>query len=118
MDLTQEQRDDLAERLERIRISRYGGNRQAAYTDARVNANTWKSAELGRRIAERSLIAIVRKMWPETDGDWRKLDPPLGGEPDREAEVKSWGLHPEAEAKILAVLKADRADRDAERRSG
>lgn len=105
MDLTEEQRDDLARRMERVRISRYGGSRKAAYSEANVNANTWSSAEAGRPIAERSLIAIVSTLWPDTEGDWRKLVPPLGGERDLVAEVKSWRLPAETEARIIALLE-------------
>lgn len=79
MDLPDEkQREDLAGRLKAVRLGRFKGNRSGAYSAARVNAETWKRAENGMTLKERSLVAIVSAFWPESGGDWTKLDPPLG----------------------------------------
>lgn len=76
--MTEQQRADLAARIADLRIRRYGGNRKAAYTDCGVNSGTWKRAEAGETLAERSLVAIVGTLWPETHGDWHRITPPLG----------------------------------------
>lgn len=104
MDLNELQRADLASRVRSVRLSRYRGNRKAAYTDAEVNSATWERAEKGAPLAERSLVAIVETLWPETAGDWRLLDPPLGGEVDVAEEVRRSNLHPKAKNYILRFL--------------
>lgn len=77
MDMTQAQRDELATRVKNLRIKRFGGSRKRAYVEAGVNAATWNKAENAESIAERSMVAIVGLLWPETGGDWQQLDPPL-----------------------------------------
>ena len=77
MELSQREREDLARRIVTERLGRYRGNRKAAYTAAGVNSNTWTRAEEAKPLAERSLVAIVSALWPETGGDWQRLDPPL-----------------------------------------
>lgn len=111
MDLNESQRSDLAARIERERVVRFKGNRRAAYNAAGVNAATWTKAENGEPLAERSLVAIVSTLWPETGGDWRLMDPPLGdaGEspltPDVLALLEK--LSPSQRERIRAVLEDD-----------
>lgn len=105
MDLNEHQRADLASRVRSVRLSRYRGNRKAAYTDAGVNSATWERAEKGAPLAERSLVAIIETLWPETAGDWQLLDPPLSGEVvDVAEEVRRSNLHPKAKDYILQFL--------------
>jgi hypothetical protein len=77
MEPTPAERTELARRAAHERITRFGGNRKAAYTEAKVNSNTWTRLENGDPLAERSRVAIVRMLWPETGGDWTKIEPPL-----------------------------------------
>lgn len=108
MDLSKSQRDDLAMRVKRVRIDRFRGNRRAAYTEAGVNALTWTKAEEGRPLAERSLVAIVSTLWPETGGDWMTLDPPLGTDVDPEREIINSPLSPATKEYALRLLREDR----------
>lgn len=118
MNMTKGQRKDLARRVEDKRLSDYGGNRRAAYTDAKVNSATWTKAEKGEVIAERSYVAIIGTLWPETQGDWRRMDPPLTGLPDDDASwrdyVASLNLSPEVEASVIAAIEADRAAKESD----
>jgi hypothetical protein len=106
------QREDLKERLEDIVRRRYGGKKIGAYKDADVNPATWARAEQGLTIKPASLVAIVRTMWPETGGDWRKIDPPLRGDrmtdEERLALLKTMDISPEGEAEILAVFAREK----------
>lgn len=114
MDLNEVQREDLARRAHRVRIERFGGKKNAAYGAAGVNSNTWERMELAQPIAERSLVAIVRMLWPETAGDWRDIDPPLGGDVDVAEQVRrSNDLTPAAKELILQRMGdlVDESDR-------
>lgn len=117
MNMTEGQRQDLARRVKDKRVSDYGGNRRRAYTDAKVNAATWTKVEKGESIAERSYVAIIKTLWPETHGDWQRLDPPLTGLPDdatwREY-VAAMNLSPEVEAGVIAAIEADRAAKESD----
>lgn len=115
MDMTKQQREDLAARIRSVRLDRYRGNRKAAYTAAGVNSNTWARAEDGETLAERSLVAIVHALWPETGGDWQRLEPPLGGMRDPEDEVRESNLSPATKDYILRVMAEDRAAGQADR---
>lgn len=112
MDLNESQRRDLAARIEQERVRQFKGNRRKAYSAAGVNAMTWAKAESpDEPLAERSIIAIVGTLWPETGGDWRLMNPPLdaGGEslltPDVLAELEK--LSPPYRDRIRAVLEND-----------
>lgn len=107
MDLTGAQRAELASRIEAARNRRYRGNKKAAYTAAQVNSETWRRAEAGLSIKPTSLVAIVGTLWPETDGDWRNLDPPLGGTVDDAEEVRRSNLPPGTKVRLLAILEAE-----------
>src|SRR5689334_552348 len=104
MDMTKQQREDLAARIKTVRLERFRGNRKAAYTAVGVNSNTWTRAEAGETLAERSLVAIVSALWPETGGDWERMTPPLGGQRDVEDEVRAAGMRPEVEAYMLRLI--------------
>ena len=106
MDMTEAQRKDLAGRVTGKRLSDYGGNRRRAYNDVGVNSATWTKAEEGVPIAERSYVAIIAGLWPETHGDWRQLDPPLDGDDasDYAAEVRASNLSAAAKERIIRIL--------------
>lgn len=72
------QRTDLSARLTRVVTRDYGGVKQDAYRAAGLNSGTFDNALAGVPIAPRSLVKIVATFWPETEGDWKLLDPPLG----------------------------------------
>lgn len=120
MDMTEEQRRDLAARIESKRLSEYG-TRRAAYNAAAVNAATWTKAELGKAdIAEYSLVAIIKTLWPETGGDWRRMRPPLAGDPVSDIEravAESPHLSETGRADILRLLAEERAREERERGS-
>lgn len=107
MEPTQEQRFELARRIEDLRIEHYGGNRRAAYNAAGVNAATWTKAENGERLAERSLNAIVKLLWPETGGDWRKITPPLA-KASLESRILDGPFDDEEKDYLVRLVKADR----------
>lgn len=106
MDLTTEQRQDLAHRVTSRRIAKYG-TRKAAYVAADVNSETWRKAEAGERLAERSLIAIVKLLWPETGGDWQLIEPPLA-EGSLEQQVANSSLSAGAKERLLRLLEDER----------
>ncbi|WP_028637747.1 hypothetical protein [Nocardioides sp. URHA0032] len=123
MDLNESQRRDLAARIERERVRQFKGNRRKAYSAAGVNSTTWTKAESPNEpLAERTIIAIVSTLWPETGGDWRLIDPPLkdGGEPLLTPEVLAEleKLSPGPREQIRAVLEEDERRRQAERERG
>jgi hypothetical protein len=98
------QRADLAARIRRKRMEVYG-TRRDAYVAAGVNSSTWTRAETGQTLAERSLVAIMKFLWPETGGDWQQLDPPLGGSSDLENEILQSNLKESAKDELLRRLR-------------
>lgn len=118
MEMSEAQRMDLAARIESKRRSEYG-TRKAAYNAAKVNAATWSKAEAGQPdVAEYSLVAIVKALWPETGGDWRRMDPPLGGDGLSDIEVaaiRAPNLSDTVRADILRLLAGERERQARER---
>jgi hypothetical protein len=112
MEMSKPQRDDLATRVAEVRLSRYRGNRKAAYTDAGVNSATWARVESGLSVAERSCVAIVATLWPESGGDWRRLDPPLGINADVVAEVQGSNMSQAAKEIVLRTLAEEQSRAD------
>lgn len=80
MEMTQAQRQEFAQRIQRKRILDYGDNKKAAYNAAGINSGTWARLEQGQRVAPRTVYVVCKSLWPETGGDWRQLVPPLAGE--------------------------------------
>jgi hypothetical protein len=111
MEPTIRQREDLAARVEAIRRSRYRGSRKAAYTAAEVNSATWTKIESADpTLSPNSLVAILLTLWPESGGDWRKLDPPLSDTSSLDGDewldfVKGLNLPAEDEAHIIATIE-------------
>jgi hypothetical protein len=106
MDLTTEQRRELARRVTSARIAKYG-TRKAAYIAAGLNSETWRKAEAGEPLAERSLIAIVKLLWPETEGDWHSITPPLT-EASIEDQIANSSLSESAKERLLRLLDEER----------
>lgn len=116
MEPTQEQRADLARRIRAERLERYV-TQKAAYIDAGVNSATWAKAEEGDSLAERSLVSIVKLLWPTSGGDWQRLVPPLGsvtlevqdGELDIEkAVLENPAFTDEQKSHMLRLIREDR----------
>lgn len=112
MEMSKAQRDDLAARVAEMRLTHYRGNRKAAYTDAGVNSATWARVEEGLPIKERSCVAIIATLWPETHGDWRRLNPPLGLDADVIAEVQASNMNPEIKEEVLRRLAEEQSRSD------
>lgn len=110
MEPNEAERQDLADRVTAERIQRYG-TRIAAYAAAGINSATWTKVEQGQPVSERSLIAVVKHLWPETGGDWRRLSPPLGGGQPWSDQllnlIEQAPLSEEARRQILAILEGE-----------
>lgn len=106
MEPNEAERRDLSERVTTERIRRYR-TRINAYVAAGINSSTWTKVEKGEPVSERSLIAVVSHLWPETDGDWRKLVPPLGQGGGFRDAVLSANISDEARAAILQILDSE-----------
>lgn len=117
MEPTPTQRAELAKRIKRERIRQFV-TAKAAYTEAQVHSQTWTNAEAGKRIAPHTLVFIVRTLWPETQGDWQLIEPPIeAGEVDLVDVVKEMdGLTDEQRKYMLELIKKDRRDDSEETR--
>lgn len=62
----------MASAIRQRRRTKFGTSK-AAYDAAGVSSATWEKAESGGSIREDRLIAIVRTLWPETEGDWTQV---------------------------------------------
>jgi hypothetical protein len=91
MEISDEYRAALGRLLVEVRNQWYDGNRQAAYSDIGVNAATWARAEKGQPLAERSLVAILKHLFPHTGGDWRRLNPTTTSIGERGVSVTTTG---------------------------
>lgn len=67
-----DKRNELAEAIKARRKAIYG-TKVAAYTEAKVNAATWDRAEAGESIREDRLTAIIKTLWPRSEGDPEKI---------------------------------------------
>lgn len=112
MEPNEDERADLAQRVRAERIRRHG-TRIAAYVAAGVNAATWSKLEEGTPVYERSLIAVIKHLWPETGGDWTRMVPPLGtSHALRDAVMSAGDLSDEARTAILAILEQENQQLD------
>ena len=96
-DPNQKQRVKLGKQIQDRRESRFG-TRRAAYRAAHLNQATWNRAEVGLPVRTDILRVIVRTLWPDTDGDWRRI--PKDGADDGPDPTE--GLDPE----VLRVIRA------------
>jgi hypothetical protein len=106
---TEDQRRDLAQRIQALRIQRFA-TKKDAYNEAQVNAATWTSAEAGNSLRPDRLRAIVKLLWPETGGDWRLIEPPLA-ELTIEDEIRNANLADQTKARVLRALE-EQSQRD------
>lgn len=72
-ELTDEEREIVAERLLAEQRERFDGVRKAAYTAAGVNPATWARVTSGQRVRPDRLVVIVKSLWPESRGDWGRI---------------------------------------------
>jgi hypothetical protein len=86
MDISEEVRTQIGERIQRRRQAKYGTKR-AAYSDAAVNPTTWDRIEQGLPVREDRLRAAVKLLWPETEGDWRRIPAPSTQPEPNEADL-------------------------------
>lgn len=109
---TATQRAELGKRIERERLRQFV-TAKTAYTSAGINSATWSKAEKGQTIAERSLIAIVRLLWPETEGDWQLIEPAIEDAEVDVAEIvkASTQFTDEHRAYMLRLIEQDRAEK-------
>lgn len=124
MELTEQQRADLARRIKRQREWDFD-TKKAAYVAAGVNSATWDKAEDPEgSLAPASLKKIVKLLWPDTGGILELMDPPLGAnetDDDVIARIKAEGFDPQHERQIIdAILEArqGRLDPPQERKRG
>lgn len=104
MEMTRGERAALARRIAAARIERFKGSRKAAYTAAGINSATWTRLEKGETVKEQTVVAALQTLWPETGGDWRKMDPPLAASVDLVELVRSSMIPEGAKAELLQML--------------
>lgn len=109
MEPNESERRDLAQRVTAERKQRHG-TRIAAYVAAGVNSATWSKVESGEPVSERSLIVVLKHLWPDTGGDWQRLVPPLGNGSTLRDQILQSDLSDEARAQMLAILDAERPE--------
>lgn len=106
MEPTEDQRRELGRRIRTERLARYS-TKKAAYVAAGVNSSTWDKAEDGDSLAERSRVAILKQLWPDSGGDWERLDPPLGAV-DMEQLILEGPWASETKEYMLRLVREDR----------
>jgi len=110
MSMSDQERAELGARIEAERLRRFD-KASDAYVAAGLSSGTWASLERGASTKPLSVRKAVRLLWPETDGDWRKI--PAEGErtgvaePDRIAELTAAVA---ALAQRVAALEVTRGD--------
>lgn len=72
VDLTDQQRSDLAALIRKQRIAEFGA-KSSAYRAAGLNAATWDRLEAGQGVRDDRLIAALKTLWPDSAGDWRAV---------------------------------------------
>lgn len=111
VELSDKERRHLAARLLEEQRRRFGGRANAAYAAAKVNSATWKRATTHESIKPHSLHDIALNLWPETEGDWRKI-PDLGLPEDTYdallEELERAGFASENREQIRAAIEAAR----------
>lgn len=75
VEMTEQERAWLGELVQKQRTLRYG-TKSAAYQAARINSATWDRLELGQTVREDRRVAAVKALWPESGGDWRRIEDP------------------------------------------
>lgn len=88
----------------------FKGEAKAAYTAADVSQLTWKNATEGLSVKDHTIRRIVVNLWPEANGDWRRipdLDPPANRFDAVLEAVDRAGFSPETRAKVLDAIAAE-----------
>lgn len=113
MEMTPDDRRRFADCLLREQNSRrFDGKKKAAYTAANVSQATWENAINQRPMTDQKIRQIVIHLWPDAEGDWRKIpgiEPPVEDSYDALLEeLERAPLSPENKATIRAAIEADR----------
>ncbi len=95
VEMTDTDRAQVAKQMQATLAREFGGNKKAAYTHAGVNPATFDRMLAGEVVKTHSLTAAVGRLWPETEGDWRRL---LTG------PVSAPGLDELSDADLMRVL--------------
>lgn len=111
VDLNEQERRLLADRLRGVRMRQFKGNKKAAYTAAGVNSATWERAETAKSIKEHKRVQIVAALWPETGGDWTRIPAPDPIEDLRRA-IEAAPIPEAARRKMLADLEESAMDEE------
>lgn len=93
-------RKELGRRIRAKRIKEFGTS-TAAEREAKVNNATLKRAEQGLPVRDDRLAAIIKALWPASDGDWERLDDPPASTTERPRAVGAEGL---SHAELLTEL--------------
>lgn len=105
VDITDQQRADLAAQVQSERVRQFGA-KSAAYNAAGLNAATWDRIESGARVRDDRLIAAVKVLWPSSGGDWQKI----ASEPIEELSLGQ--RMSDLENRVDALERASRAQRE------
>jgi len=109
-EMTADDRRRLGDRLIEEQERRFNGLKNRAYNAAGVNSATWENAINRRPMRDFKVRQIVRNLWPETEGDWRKIPGIEGADAEYLrllVEVERAGFRPENRAAIEAAIEAD-----------
>jgi hypothetical protein len=108
--VNEDDRKRLGDLISRERKRQFG-TKSSAYKAAGVNAATWDRAEAGDSVREDRLAAIVRLLWPASDGDTERAMTRATDEwadwEDRETPL----AHDETEADRVMVWAAEHFER-------
>lgn len=103
---TPEQREALAELGAHVVRTEFDGIKKRAYTAADVNSGTWDRFEKGLELRSDRLVGIVKALWPETGGDWRRVPLSVGPNSEDDSYVAAPGERSEGGVGNDAVLRA------------
>lgn len=106
-EMTDEQRSQLGARVRQARMARFD-SKLDAYRAAGINSQTWDRIESGLSVKERSLVASIKLLWPDTGGDWRQV-PGMSEDSEAGAEVPSQSSSLEARV-VQLELRIERLE--------
>lgn len=105
MDPNESQRAALASAVDALLRVKFG-SKKAAYEASGVNSGTWTRFERGEPLRPDRLVGIVKAFWPETAGDWTKVDLSVGPPSQDDSYVAAPGDRVEGGVGNDAVLRA------------
>ena len=107
-ELTDVEREVVADRLLAEQRDRFDGVQKAAYTEAQVNPATWARATGALRVRPDRLVKIVKQLWPQSGGDWDEVPSSLAEQ--RQADLDRVALRSPAESAYWTRPQGDEAD--------